>query len=636
VPPCLRLSAAIALAVLTVLLPDASAAAQPAASAIDIHVDVRRAPERIMHTRLAMPVGPGPLTLLYPKWLPGEHGPTGPIAELVGLKISANGKPLRWDRDSREMFAFHVDVPPGITHLDIEFDYLPPRSNGTFGNGPATSDRVAVMSWNTLLLYPAGHSIHELRYRPSLQIAPGWSFSTALRETKRKGDRIRFETVSLAELIDSPVAAGAHYRQIDLTGEMSVAHRLHLLADSEAALAIRPETEAAFRKLVAEGIALFDSYHYRSYDFLLTLSDQIASFGLEHHESSDNRLSERSLIDDAPLISNSGLLPHEFVHSWNAKYRRPLGLTRDTYQEPYDADLLWIYEGLTSYLGEVLTSRSGLWTPEYARDALALIAAGLANQPGRSWRPLADTTRAAYLLYGVPPEWKSWRRGVDFYNEGVLIWLEVDTLIRELSGGSRSLDDFCGAFFGGASGQPELKSFSYEEFTQELGKIAAYDWRQFFDERVYSVRPEAPLAGISNAGWKLVYTAEPNVLQAHSEETDEVLDLRFSLGLLISSASGSENGRLLDVHPGSPAAQPELAPGSTLVAVNDRRWSAEIIRGAIAAAKETNQPIRLLVENAGFFHEVPVDYHDGERYPHLERVETGADLLSEILTSRTP
>jgi predicted metalloprotease with PDZ domain len=313
-----------------------------------------------------------------------------------------------------------------------------------------------------------------------------------------------------------------------------------------------------------------------------------------------------------------------------------VGLTRDTYQEPYETDLLWIYEGLTSYLGRVLTSRSGLWEPEYARDALALVAAGLANQPGRSWRPLADTTRAAYLLYGIPTEWKSWRRGVDFYNEGVLIWLEADTLIRKLSGGSRSLDDFCRAFFGGASGQPELKPFTYEELTQELEKIASHDWREFFDERVYAVRPEAPLAGISNGGWELVYTTEPNRIQEHYEETDDTLDLRFSLGLLIGTAAGPENGRLLDILPESAAAKAELAPGSILVAVNGRRWSPEVIRTAIAEAKDTDEPIRLLVENAGFFHELAVDYHRGERYPHLERIEKRADLLSEIFAPRTP
>ena len=609
-----------------------AAATEPTRKAVTIHVDMRDAPRRILHARLEMPVEPGHLTLFYPKYMPGEHGPTGPIAELVALVIKANGEPIAWNRDPRDVFTFHVDVPAKVGKLEIELDYLPPIATGMFGNGPATSDRVAVMSWNTLLLYPAGVSIHDLIYRPSLTLPAGWRYGTALRTEKSRRDRVEFEEVSLAELIDSPVATGAHYRQIDLTGSAATTHRLHLSADSEAALEIRPETEAAFHKLVAEGIALFDSYHYRTYDFLLTLSDHIDSFGLEHHESSDNRLPERSLIDDAELNSNAGLLPHEYVHSWNAKTRRPAGLTRDDYQEPYEADLLWVYEGLTSYLGEVLTSRSGLWKDDYARDSLALIAAGLANRPGRSWRPLVDTTRAAYTLYGVPSEWFSWRRGVDFYDEGVLIWLEVDAQIRSLSGNTRSIDDFCRSFFGGASGQPELKPFTYEQLTQELNRVAAYDWRKFFDERIYAVAPKAPLAGIDKAGWKLVYTQEPNLVQEDHDEIGESLDLSFSLGIQVST----EDGRIGDVLPGSPAAAAEIAPGSVLIAVNGRRWSSEVLRRAIGEAATNGEPIRLLVENSEFFHEAALDYEGGERYPHLERVEGREDLLSQILAPRTP
>ncbi|MCH8083958.1 MAG: M61 family peptidase [Myxococcales bacterium] len=627
-----RVSAIATLAALALFFPTASVRAEQTNEPIEIHVDMSRAAHRIMHAQLEMPVEPGPLTLLYPKYMPGEHGPTGPISELVGLVIQGNGKPIAWNRDSRDVFIFYVDVPAGVSKLKIELDYLPPRTGGIFGNGPATSDQVAVMSWNTLLLYPAGASIHDLIYRPSLTLPTGWQHATALRVKKSRRDRVHFEDVSLAELIDSPVASGAHHRQIDLTGSAATAHRLHLSADSEAALEIRPETEAAFRKLVAEGIILFDSYHYRTYDFLLTLSDHIDAFGLEHHESSDNRLAERALIDDAPLNSNAGLLPHEFVHSWNAKTRRPAGLTRDDYQEPYEADLLWVYEGLTSYLGEILTSRSGLWQPDYAHDSLALIAASLANRPGREWRPLVDTTRAAYTLYGVAPEWKSWRRGVDFYDEGVLIWLEVDTQIRALSGNTKSLDDFCAAFFGGASGRPELEPYTYEQLTQALNEVAAYDWRRFFDDRIYSVAPKAPLGGIDNAGWKLVYTEEPNLLQKDYDETGEELDLRFSLGLIL----GAENGRLLDVLPGSPAAISELAPGSKLVAVNGRRWSSELLHRAIHEAAQSDEPIRLLVENSEFFREVVLDYHGGERYPHLERIAERADLLTPILAPRTP
>lgn len=597
---------------------------------IDFHVDLTDAPSRIFHARLTVPVQSGPLILLYPKWLPGEHGPTGPIADLVGIKLSAGEQPVPWDRDSGEMFAFHLNIPVGATQLDIELDYLPPSGSGQFTAGAATSDRLAVMSWNTLLLYPAGRQAHELMFRPSLTLPSGWGFGTALVEQGREGSKIRFETVSLLELVDSPVTVGAHHRVIDLTGDAEVRHQLHLIADSDEALGIKPETEQALQRLIAEGIALFGSYHYRKYDFLLTLSDHVASFGLEHHESSDNRLPERTLLDDTRLNLRAGLLPHEFVHSWNAKYRRPEGLARDDFQQPFETDLLWVYEGLTSYLGEVLTSRSGLWTPDYARESLALIAAELSNRPGRTWRPLADTTRAAQILYGTSRAGSSWRRGVDFYDEGVLIWLEVDTLIRRLSDGRRSLDDFCSAFFGGESGLPEVDPFSYAELVAALGEIAAYDWNEFFDTRIYSIQAEAPLDGITNSGWRLVYTEEPNLVQQGDREVNKRFDLTFSLGFSLST----EDGRVRDVIPGSPAAAGGLAPASILVAVNDRRWTPEILRQAIAVARDDDDPIRLLVENSEFFSEVLIDYHDGERNPHLERNDAEPDLLSEILAPR--
>ena len=615
------------LAMLIALSFESTAFAQEPSAVIDIHVDLSDAPRRIFHARLSMPVQPGSLSLLYPKWLPGEHGPTGPIVDLAGLKLSAAGQQIPWVRDPGEMFAFQANIPVGVTRLDIELDYLPPSGSGQFTAGAATSDRLAIMSWNTLLLYPAGKSAHEIMFRPSLTLPPGWGFGTALVENGRDGDEVRFETVSLATLVDSPVSAGAHHRVLDLTGTAEVRHRLQLVADSEEALAIKPEAEQAFRKLVAEGIALFGSYHYSKYDFLLTLSDHVQSFGLEHHESSDNRVPERTLVEEVRMNSRAGLLPHEFVHSWNAKYRRPEGLTRDDFQTPFQTDLLWVYEGLTSYLGLVLTARSGLWTAEYTQDALARIAARLSNRPGRTWRSLLDTTRAAQILYGSSTAGSSWRRGVDFYDEGTLIWLEVDTLIRQLSKGRRTLDDFCRAFFGGESGLATVAPYSYADLVAALAEIEPYDWKGFFDTRIYAIQAEAPLNGITNSGWRLVYTAEPNLVQQGRQETGELLNLSYSLGFFVST----KDNRILDVLPGSPAADAGLPHASILVAVNGRRWTPEILQQAIVHSQNTDEPIRLLIENAEFFSEVLVDYHGGEKYPHLERIDRKRDLLQKIL-----
>jgi len=606
--------------------------AQQSDEPIEIRVDLSEAAERIFHAQLSMPVEPGPLTLVYPKWIPGEHGPTGPITDLVGLGFSVGGEELAWERNAREMFAFSVEVPPGAESLDIELDYLSPTGSGQFTAGAATSDQLAVMSWNTLLLYPQGSSINTLLFRPSLVLPPAWEAATALTVDTRDNNVIRYQVVSLAELVDSPVATGAHHRVIDLTGSAAVPHRLHLVADSNAALAIRDQTRQGLERLVAEAIDLFGSYHYRKYDFLLTLSDHVESFGLEHHESSDDRLWERALIDDTIRDYAAWLLPHEFVHSWNAKFRRPAGLTRDDFQEPFESDLLWVYEGLTQYLGDVLTARSGLWTPDYAQDSIALMAAYLSDRAGRNWRPLADTTRAAQILYGARSEGSSLRRGVDFYHEGLLLWLEADAVIRTSTRGRRSLDDFSRSFFGGESGgPPRVVPYTYEELVTALEEVADYDWRAFFDARVYSVRAGAPTEGLKAAGWQIAFTAEPNVVQQASDTIYEQTDLRFSLGFTV----GASDGYVVDVLPGSPAAMGGLAPGSTLVAVNQRRWSPEVATEALEIAMQSSEPIRLLVENDEFFSEIAVDYHDGPRFPHLVRIDDSRDLLSEILAPRT-
>ena len=380
---------------------------------IVLEVDATDATRKIFHATLSVPVSPGALTLAYPKWIPGEHGPTGPIADLAGLKFSAAGKPVAWRRDSVDMYLFHLDVPAGASSLDISLDYLSPADAGGFSSGSSATARLALLSWNQVLLYPAGGKPDEIRVVATLKLPAGWKFATALETEKGSADAIRFSPVSLTTLVDSPVLAGAHLRVVPLsTG--SPEHRLNIAADSAAALEITPDLESQYRALVAETGALFGARHYRHYDFLLTLSDLTAHFGLEHHESSDDRVDERSLIDEDRRKVMSGLLPHEMVHSWNGKYRRPASLAIGSLQEPMQGDLLWVYEGLTEYLGQVLTARSGLLTAEQYREALALTAADMDHQEGRQWRPLQDTAVAAQVLYGARSDGANWRRGVDF------------------------------------------------------------------------------------------------------------------------------------------------------------------------------------------------------------------------------
>jgi len=598
---------------------------------ITLHVDATDAPRKVLHARLRIPAGPGPLTLAYPKWIPGEHSPTGPITDLVGLKASAAGQPIAWQRDAEDMYAFHLQVPAGADAVEVALDFLlPPKSEG-FSSAAASTARLLVLSWNLVALYPKGAKANEIQYAATLRLPNGWKYGTALPLANESDNGLEFSPVSLETLVDSPVIAGAHFRTVDLAPGVKPAHQLHVAADSAAALELKPADAAHFAHLVAETGALFGARHYRNYHFLLTLSDHVAHFGLEHHESSDNRQPEKYLTDPDTLKVMALLLPHEMAHSWNGKFRRPAAIATPDFQQPMKTELLWVYEGLTTYLGNVLTTRCGLWTNEDFRGFLALEAAMLDHQTGRTWRSLADTAVAAQLLYFARPEGTAWRRSVDFYPEGVLIWLEADVLIRRQTDGRRSLDDFCKKLCGGESGRPKVVPYTYDEVVATLNEVASHDWREFFQTRVYAATSRAPLGGIEAAGWRLVYRQEIPDMQKSLEAARKATDLRYSLGLLIK-----EDGGILDVIPGSPADKAGVGAAMKLVAVNGRRWTPEVLRAAVKAAKTNVAPIELLVENNDYFITCKVDYHDGEKYPHLEGDPAKPDLLSEILKPLTP
>jgi predicted metalloprotease with PDZ domain len=598
---------------------------------IKLDVDATDAPRKVLHARLRIPAQPGKLTLLYPKWIPGEHAPTGPITDLVGIKVSAAGKPIEWQRDSEDMFAFHLEVPPGANAVEVSLDFLlPPNANG-FSSGASATAQLLVLTWNHVVLYPKGAKADTLQYAATLRLPNGWKFGTALPLANESANGTEFAPVSLETLVDSPVLTGAHFRTVDLTPGAKPSHSLHIAADSAAALEMKPEDAAHFRHLVAETGALFGARHYRNYHFLLTLSDHVAHFGLEHHESSDNRQPEKYLTDPDPLKLMALLLPHEMTHSWNGKYRRPAGLVTPDFHQPMKTELLWVYEGLTDYLGNVLATRCGLWTNENFREDLALSAAMLDYQAGRIWRSLADTTVAAQLLYPARPEGTAWRRSVDFYPEGDLIWLEADVLIRQKTQSRRSLDDFCKRFHGGENSPPKIIPYTLDDVLAQLNEIAPHDWRQFFQTRVYTPNPRAPLGGIEGAGWKLVYTDElPDMLKSH-ETADKLTDMSFSLGLKVK-----EDGVITDIIPGSPADKAGVGAAMKLLAVNGRRWTPEILRTAVKFAKKDPAPIELLVENEDYFKTCKLDYHDGEKYPHLERDAAKPDLLTQILKPLTP
>ncbi len=606
------------------------AIAQSTAAPIRLTVDASQAPQKILHAHMEIPVSAGPLTLYYPEWIPGEHMPDGPIIQVAGMKFSSGGKTIPWRRDLVEMFTIHVDVPAGVSTLEADLDFLLSGPASGFSAGASATAVLDVLSWNQVLLYPKGLAAKDINFAPSLRLPADWKFGTALPIAKQDGATIEFARVALTTLVDSPVISGRYYRAIQLTPGQNPSHEIDIAADSAAALAMAPDTQLALHNLVTEAYALFGTRHYRDYHFLLTLSDDVAHFGLEHHESSDDRTAERSLIDEAERIEFASLLPHEYVHSWNGKFRRPAGLATPNYQEPMKDDLLWVYEGLTEYLGEVLTARSGLQTPEQWREDFAGLVAQYENRPGRDWRPLQDTADAAPFLYDATNEWSNWRRGTDFYEEGELLWMDVDETLRTITKDKKSIDDFCKIFHGGSGGQPELKTYTFEDVVAALNSVAPYDWAGFLRARLDGVATKTPNEAVEKSGWKLVYNEQPNTVLEIQEELARHASFSLTAGF-----SASDEGAVSDVIHGGPAYNAGMGPGMKIVAVNGVQFSPEAMRDAITAAKNTTTQIQLIVANGAQFRTFSLDYHGGLRYPHIVRDEGRPDYLGEITQSRS-
>ena len=602
-----------------------------AASAARVEVDAREAPRGIEHVHLVLPVKPGKLTLLYPKWLPGEHSPDGPVAGISGLKFSSKGQTIAWQRDLDNMHAFHLTIPSGTAELDVVFevDAVP---GATDNNALRTStESLSLILWNQLLLYPAGAQSDDLQYTAKLRLPAGWELGTALPRVGTTADVTQFAQVSLTTLIDSPVLSGRHFKTLELGGTPAV--YLHLAADSDAALDMSAAATAQFRKLVQEATALFGATHYSEYHFLWTLSDQIGFEGIEHHQSSDNRSSERSLIDDDLRHSHNiyELLPHEYVHSWNGKYRRPVGLATGNYDAPMRGDLLWVYEGLTEYLGMVLSARSGLLSPADARNSWAEAAAWLQTRGGRDWRPLTDTAIAAQLGYTQSVGWRQRTRATDFYVESAMLWLEADTLIRTTTHGAKSLDDFCRLFHGAPSTPPKVVPYDFNDVIKALNTVMPYDWRGFWTDRLNRVRAEAPLEGLHAGGWRLAFDAEPSPVEKGESVATKTTNLYYSLGISLKD----EGAAIVDVVPGTPADAAGLAPDSNVIAVNGRKYSKDVVEDALKAGGTEPRTIDLLIQKDDTFKTVEVHYAGHARHPRLERDAAGPDLLTPILSPRT-
>jgi predicted metalloprotease with PDZ domain len=616
---------------LAALLAAVSASAQ---TPITLSVDLTDAPRRVLHSTETIPVTPGAMTLVYPKWIPGEHGPTGPIDNQAGFIITTpTGAPVKWERDLVDMYSYHINVPAGVKQLNVKMDFLA-TGGANFTAGGSTSANLALLSWNTLLVYPAGKNAGDVMVTPTIKIPMDWKYGTALGgAASDKMGVTSFTTVSLEQLVESPVLAGRWFREIPLAPEVSPKHYLDLAGDGPEDILLSQEHIDEFSKLVRETGALYQSRHYGSYHFLVTLSDEVAHFGLEHHQSSDDRVPEKTFVDDSAFIGEGLLLPHEFTHSWNGKYRRPAGLATPNYQEPMKGDLLWVYEGLTEYLGDVLAARCGIWSPSVYRDRLATVAGYLNDvRPGRTWRDLQDTATMAQVLYNVGGPYDNWRRGTDYYDEGELLWLEVDSTIRAKSAGKKSLNDFAAAFEGlGGNTPPKVVPYTFEDIVAGLNKIVPNDWAAFLHKRLDSNEFHAPeMAGIDAfSGYKLTYTDKPNYWSLLAEGIG-YLDARYSLGFNVNSS-----GTIGDVIMNGFAYRAGLAPGFKIVAVNGRAFTTGLLRQAIIDAVGSGPNIDLIVENTGYYKTISLNYHGGEKYPQLVRVDGVPDRLDDILAPMT-
>jgi predicted metalloprotease with PDZ domain len=598
---------------------------------ITISVDATHAPQRILHAKLDIPARPGPLTLYYPKWMPADHSPDGPIPNVAGLKFLAGGKEIAWVQDDVDMYAFNLDVPPGVNSIQAWLDFLISAPGPTIDFAASGSAKLFILMWNQVILYPKGWPAAKLSFQPSLTVPAGWKFNTSLPIASQSGDTITFSPVQLDLLVDSPVQSGEFVRVYPLNPGGKPPHEVDVASDDAWALDISPALIDNYNRLVAEADALYQSHHYRDYHFLLTLSDNVLPLGQEHHESSDDRVAERTLVDPSARLLESGLFPHEFSHSWNGQYRRPGGLATPDFQAPMKGELLWVYEGLTEYLGTVLSARSGLTTPQQTHDYIALTASTMAHRAGRRWRSLQNTANAAQILYFSPPEWASYRRSVDFYPESVLIWLDVDTMIRKLTNNRRSMDDFCRAFYGPPDGEPVIKTYEFDDVVATLNQIAAYDWRSFLRERLDSTAASAPLGGITGGGWKLVYGDDANEFLAAGDAVSGGGDYTSSIGLRVKG-----DGTVVDSIPGMPAFESGVSPYLRIIAVNGRAFSVDELNRAIANSKSSAGPIVITATNTGAIETHEIRYQGGNRYPHLEQVDGTADYLDDILKPLTP
>lgn len=599
----------------------------PYPGCLRLTIDATDIARGVVSGRLTLQVsGPGPMTLLYPKWMPGYHSPQNPIELFAGLRIEAGGKPLDWRRDPVEVYAFHVVVPEGIDALDASFQFLSPTASSQ-GDVVVTDDMLN-LQWGRVLLYPAGHFSRQILVEPSLTLPEGWSYATALEVCDRSSCHVRFRPVPLDVLVDSPVMAGLHAKHIPLDESKRV--WLDLFGHEEAALEISPQQADLHRALVDQADKLFASRHFDTYHNLVALSEELGGGGVEHHRSAEIVAPPTYFREWERNLSKRDVFAHEYVHSWNGKFRRGADSWTPSFDQPIRSSLMWIYEGQTQYWGHVLTARAGLWSTDTALQALAKVAATYDVRPGGLWRTMADTTADPVIASRAPLPWPSWQRSEDYYSEGQLLWLAVDTLIRERSGDRRSLDDFARNFFGSDDGRMITKTYDFDDVVQALNDIVKHDWSGMLTHELRSREPGAPLEGLERGGYRLVYREYRNDFCKSFDSLAGQIDLRFSIGLIVS-----DDGTIQEVMWGSAAFEAGLTSGALILKVNGCDYDQQLLLKAIDLS-EAGTPIKLCARARpqSREREVVVDYRGGHRFPHLEPMTGARRRLEEIYAAR--
>jgi predicted metalloprotease with PDZ domain len=592
---------------------------------ISLHVDATDVVRRIFRVREVIPVAAaGTMTLLFPKWLPGYHAPQAPIELFAGLKLTVGEDNLAWKRHPVDVHAFTFEVPDGAASVTAEFQFLSP-TNPPQGRVVVGAELLS-LQWNTVLLYPSGYFARRIAVAASLDLPPEWQCASALHGTRDDGGTIRFEPTSLDVLVDSPVFAGRHFRRIALDDRGEV--HLNMVADSPDLLDASPEQIAPHRAVIAEADALFGTRPFDRYEILFALSDEIGAIGVEHHRSCEAVTTPGYFRDWEGTFSQRETIPHEYIHSWNGKHRRGADSWTPSFHRPIRNSLMWVYEGQTQYWDRVLCARSGLWSANDTLQAFAVTAATHQVRAGSRWRPTSDTTRDPIIAARAPLPWPSWQRSEDYYSEGSLIWLDVDTRIRELSGDTRSLDDFARAFFGGREGDWTTSTYTFDDVIACLGEIATFDWRTFFIEKLEGKHTGAPLAGVARGGYQLVYRATPSDYWLNTEAVTGVVNLLFSLGLTVAN-----EGALQEVLWEGPAFAAGLTAGSQMLEVNGTPFSPEAIKQAVGDAPD-GAPVRLRVRDGKHERQVEIACPGGHRYPHLEAVAGAQARLLDILAPR--